>query len=862
MRRLVATSVAMLLILTALVSSPQAASAQPRVSRTGTVAVRITSPKNVPGEVVLRRLGSKAAPLLAVKAARATAATVKLRIAPGVYSVRSPSVVWKGVAYGGGVSKKRLVVRRGSTLRLSLHVRALPGSRAFRATAISGDSATLTWTAPKHTTVVLRRGSSATAPTSRRAGRAVRVHGHGAHDTHLSAGHAYSYSLFTKVRGHWTGPLTLTARTRPSGRSLHAAYVAQPGTVFVSKRQIASTSLSGSALAIRLTATAPLPVAGSPIVVPATAALPGGYLGVVTGIGADGRTIQMRPAGLANVFQQYTVNAGDASLGTETAAAAKSTTRTHFSRTPSASRMHPLEDAPSSGEASTHLGCSTGVDSDVDFDHSLQFHRIVQMNVNNGRVAYNLGFSVTAKGAVSVKTTGNATCSADIFSGATPIPSDPVPLIVKWDIGAEVDVQGGVNVQNVGAVATGGFGTRGTLSTSGFHQTPYTIQNGAPLTPTITTDGTAEASLKLGGSVAFGIGTGGEAAGALVGLKGELDPISGKAELERSQTGSPVCLALTVGLHWEADLDAQAWFGPRGWWLSFEREVKLPIAGGDFPYFAKRYWPTGCDQQTGGGGGSPAPIVTPPPAPIETPAPPATTDVRTVAAATTSSDLNCTLATHEDTDGEYYGGSACGTFLSVGGTLYGPASIPAGGSLSAYTSPVAWTPVSQSNSGAGTASDPFVTVTTVAAATTGFEVVQTDTWVAGGNTVSTRMQVVNTTGNDAAVRLYHAFDCYTADDDTGTGGIDATSQTVGCVHINTNANAVLSLRLHAVTGGATYTEDGYSQVWSDISSQSDLNDAALTTGDYDNGEAVAWSATVPANASSTFDADTTLAGPM
>ena len=45
---------------------------------------------------------------------------------------------------------------------------------------------------------------------------------------------------------------------------------------------------------------------------------------------------------------------------------------------------------------------------------------------------------------------------------------------------------------------------------------------------------------------------------------------------------------------------------------------------------------------------------------------------------TVSTDLNCSVNYEGDTHGEFYGDSACGTFIAVGNTVYGPATVPAG----------------------------------------------------------------------------------------------------------------------------------------------------------------------------------------
>ena len=98
-----------------------------------------------------------------------------------------------------------------------------------------------------------------------------------------------------------------------------------------------------------------------------------------------------------------------------------------------------------------------------------------------------------------------------------------------------------------------------------------------------------------------------------------------------------------------------------------------------------------------------------------------------------SNELNCQVNHKFDgTSAEFYPTSstigACGTFLSVGGTLYSPSDVPAGDSAEGTP----FTPVSQSAvSGSGTQANPYKIVTKVDAGTTGLRIIQTDSYVVG-----------------------------------------------------------------------------------------------------------------------------------
>ena len=95
-----------------------------------------------------------------------------------------------------------------------------------------------------------------------------------------------------------------------------------------------------------------------------------------------------------------------------------------------------------------------------------------------------------------------------------------------------------------------------------------------------------------------------------------------------------------------------------------------------------------------------------------------------------------------DTAGEFFDDTACATLVSLAGTLYGPASIPAE-RLRRRPAP-AYTPVSQTAvTGAGTAASPFSVTTVVDLGGTGFRLTETDTYVVGQEAYLTTVAVQN-----------------------------------------------------------------------------------------------------------------------
>jgi hypothetical protein len=235
------------------------------------------------------------------------------------------------------------------------------------------------------------------------------------------------------------------------------------------------------------------------------------------------------------------------------------------------------------------------------------------------------------------------------------------------------------------------------------------------------------------------------------------------------------------------------------------------------------------------------PVRQPPPPPLVPPPPPAIAG-RHISQYTTTPDLACTLQTQEDTADEFYNGlftysnDACGTFLVVDGVLYAPGLVPAGSNLGA---PTPWTPVAQQTTGTGTAADPYVEETTVAAGSTGIQLDQTDRWVFGGSTVDSTFTLTSTAGDARAVQLYRAADCYVGNSDVGTGTYDAATNSPGCLRVQSDGTIVDELLL-PLTPGATSVEDYFASVWSDVGAQGPLPNSCQCSASIDNGFATSW----------------------
>ncbi len=224
---------------------------------------------------------------------------------------------------------------------------------------------------------------------------------------------------------------------------------------------------------------------------------------------------------------------------------------------------------------------------------------------------------------------------------------------------------------------------------------------------------------------------------------------------------------------------------------------------------------------------------------------------------TTSPDLTCAVNYAGDTHGEFYDDTACGTFVSVGSTTYGPAAIPAGPKDPGTSGYKKFTPVSQSVvSGAGSAANPFKITTVVDAGTTKIRVTQTDTYVIGQQSYRTDIAVENKGLSSTNVVLYRAGDCYVNNDDKGFGQVDAATGAVSCVGASPTAGGghTPNSRLEQwlpISTGSRYLESSFSAVWAAVLSRNPLANTCQCSTYQDNGAGLSWSLTVGALASTT-----------
>jgi len=218
---------------------------------------------------------------------------------------------------------------------------------------------------------------------------------------------------------------------------------------------------------------------------------------------------------------------------------------------------------------------------------------------------------------------------------------------------------------------------------------------------------------------------------------------------------------------------------------------------------------------------------------------------------TISDELNCAVEHTGDSAGEFFGDTACATEIAIGGSIYGPSSIPAGNSPGGYT------PVSQSAvTGTGTNVDPYRIVTVVDVATTGLRITETDSYVVGQEAYRTDVQVANTGSQSASAILYRGGDCFLQNSDEGFGSIGNPAGAVACVAPAdpNDPGAGPGTRIEQwipLTSGSHYYEAFYGDVWSAMDAMTNFPDTCDCATYQDNGAGLSWSLSIPAGGSQT-----------
>ncbi|BAL91145.1 hypothetical protein AMIS_59250 [Actinoplanes missouriensis 431] len=562
--------------------SPAAAAPAPA---TGSVRVTIVTPSGVPAGVTLAGRTRQ----VAAKPPEGTSTVVTLTPAAGLYAVQTPGLIFDGVRYAGRASTPVVRATAGGKAAVTVTYAADGAARDLHATDVTATGVKLSWKAPAGARFVLRRTPGRVPVSLSSLGAGVRVKGTTAVDSGLKAGQQYTYSLFTFHKGRWAGPLTMTAG--PASAADTAKYVANPATLLAGPADLVSAAPTGSGVRAVLRNGVATPVPGAAVVLPISDTLPGGFLGVVTAVAADGRTLSLRAGALIDAFDYYELDVPEFSA----AAAAQS------GPAPSASAKSVAPKALSASCGSASAGDEVVFSPDVKlgghFSTKVDKYSFLGADVPTG-ASVDMGLTVTVSGPAGVKVSGNRKCKVGFSEAVKQLSVSPVPMALSYAAGAEISIGGAMEIANLGLTGTAGFEMKGSMSVkNGASFSGKRILDASPLAPKVTANGSV--GLKVGGDVIVGPGAGTKEAGVIAGIGGGLYPVDAAfgpvftAEDSRFNACLEAKLGMSIGLFLTVKVFLSKW--------SFSEKVTLDALKGSHSYAGSPYYlPKDCKTLAGG----------------------------------------------------------------------------------------------------------------------------------------------------------------------------------------------------------------------------------------------------------------------
>jgi hypothetical protein len=338
--------------------------------------------------------------------------------------------------------------------------------------------------------------------------------------------------------------------------------------MLATRSEIKAAKPTGSGVLVTLAPRVTTPPLGTAVVLPVLASLPGGFVGLVSTISADGK-LTLRPAGLSAAFQYYDLNVDNI--------------------TGPAVRLKPPPVPSSKGTSSPHPAKESCLDvhprAAITFRPSVRLGGSFHAKIDTGFLHVPAGVSLrtaltaTVTGSMSVDTSASVSCESPFKPIIKVLAADPVPISIVFSPDAEITATAGVQISNLGATVTGGVKLSVSLGLSGGASfSGRDILTATPSTPDVTANGSV--GLTVGGQIIVGPGAGTPHAGVIAGLSGALDPLDasfGTASPHDANSCLKASAALTMGL----SLKAKAWLDD---W-SIDRTISFSLLSftGDYP---------------------------------------------------------------------------------------------------------------------------------------------------------------------------------------------------------------------------------------------------------------------------------------
>lgn len=417
-------------------------------------------------------------------------------------------------------------------------------------------------------------------------------------DSGLEPGKVYSYSIFARPGDGAFGrndvePVSIVVSTNDADPTT-PLFVLSPITQILGEEDFTPYS-TGDSLILQLAEGLPTPTPDSILIVPVTEALPGGYLGQVVAVSADGRAVELVQAPMASAFDLYHLDVDALSSLPDPVFA------------PGAPEPVPADVAPSGSlqASSPKASCGSGSSGmSVTPSFSQEHDGRAKITIDKWKIRffpdvphtlnYDVGYTTTLSATVKVEATVKTSCSVDLPRFFKNVAYYPVPLALDVDPSASVSVFATGSVENLGGAVTAGFSTDGKLSTNGLPQVDGDLTfEGNATEPTHTGEGGF--NLGIGGSVTFGPGVGSKDVGLVFGLSGDFSPLDATASVVVVEKAGQQDSCIKV----EAVLKAGMSASLKAWVPGYSTDYSVtidPLQGSwDWPG-SPYWWPNDCTQ--------------------------------------------------------------------------------------------------------------------------------------------------------------------------------------------------------------------------------------------------------------------------
>lgn len=528
---------------------------------------------------------------------------VDVAVAAGTYRVLPRQVTVDGQRFVGRSQSLVARVRAGAATTVDVDYSRSQGVQGLKVTELGPTAVTVDWEAERGEDTTVWRLEGDDAPSRPGQGTQVALRDASSFvDTGLRPGGVYTYSVFARPGDGAFGrddvdPVSVTVSTEDADPTT-PLFVLSPGTRILDAREFTPVA-KGSSLVLQLADGVVTPTPGGVLAVPATAALPGGYLGEVVNISADGRAVELVTAAMASAFDLYHLDVPDIAALPEPSYAPATVAQATAKGLAAPKLMAAAAAVPyaCSGDAS---GTATKINPNVSMSHAGH----AKITLDKWKVKYipaevpyalnyDVGYSTTLSATVDVETSAEgASCEIKLPRFFKNVTYYPVPVALDAAPKAQVAVFGKAAVSNFGGAVTAGFRTEGRLPLNGLPQVGgEMIFNGNATEP----QSLAEAGLKLvvDGTVTFGPGVGSTNVGVVLGVSGSFSPLDATASIVATEEFGKTETCARVDAKYKAGVSAAL----RAWVPGYTTDYTVPVdqLTGEWDYPASPYfWPNDC----------------------------------------------------------------------------------------------------------------------------------------------------------------------------------------------------------------------------------------------------------------------------